>query len=271
MAELAGDRIIGIEEKPERPKTNLAVTGIYMYDSSVFDKCRQLTPSRRNELEITDVNNAYIREGTMTFNYLSRWWTDAGTFDSLRRATNLVADTRAGAPPFMSSVAAALQPSSGSHSPTQRASARSFSSRNRLISSQAYAFNRFLSFPMTALLLRSLPPRRRSRRQFPANSTQVSSALSYPGTIKAFHYHRHQTDLWVPAQSMLQVSLVDLRADSPTHGVRNTLYVGQLRPWQILIPPASAHGYKCHWATAAMLVYVHNRHYNPGRRRAHPA
>ena len=98
VAELAGDRIIGIEEKPEHPKTNLAVTGIYMYDSTVFEKCRHLTPSRRGELEITDVNNAYIREGTMSFNYLSGWWTDAGTFDSLRRATNLVADTRAGVP-----------------------------------------------------------------------------------------------------------------------------------------------------------------------------
>lgn len=99
VAELSGDRIVGIEEKPEKPKTNLAVTGIYMYDSTVFEKCRHLTPSRRGELEITDVNNAYIREGTMSFNYLTGWWTDAGTFDSLRRATNLVADTRAGVNP----------------------------------------------------------------------------------------------------------------------------------------------------------------------------
>ena len=96
VAELDGDRIIGIEEKPEHPKTNLAVTGIYMYDATVFEKCRHLKPSRRGELEITDVNNAYIREGTMSFNYLSGWWTDAGTFDSLRRATNLVAETRVG-------------------------------------------------------------------------------------------------------------------------------------------------------------------------------
>ena len=96
VAELDGDRIIGIEEKPEHPKTNLAVTGIYMYDATVFEKCRHLKPSRRGELEITDVNNAYIREGTMSFNYLSGWWTDAGTFDSLRRATNLVAEIRTG-------------------------------------------------------------------------------------------------------------------------------------------------------------------------------
>ena len=93
VAELDGGRIVGIEEKPKKPKSNYAVTGIYMYDETVFDKCRTLVPSRRGELEITDVNNAYIREGVMTFAYLDGWWTDAGTFDSLRRATNLVAET----------------------------------------------------------------------------------------------------------------------------------------------------------------------------------
>ncbi len=98
---------------------------------------------------------------------------------------------------------------------------------------------------------------------FPTTSTQVSSALSYPGTIKAFHYHRLQTDLWVPVQGMFQVGLVDLRPDSPTYGLRNTLYVGQLRHWQILIPPGVAHGYKVIGEQAAMLVYVTDRHYNP--------
>lgn len=97
VAEIAGDRIIGIEEKPQNPKSNHAVTGIYMYDQTVFDKIKTLVPSRRGELEITDVNNAYIREGTMTFAYLEGWWTDAGTFESLLRATNLVART-AGVP-----------------------------------------------------------------------------------------------------------------------------------------------------------------------------
>jgi glucose-1-phosphate thymidylyltransferase len=91
VAELKGNRITGIEEKPRQPKSNLAVTGIYLYDPSVFDKCRELKPSNRGELEITDVNNAYIREGAMTFSILDGWWTDAGTFDSLLRATNLVA------------------------------------------------------------------------------------------------------------------------------------------------------------------------------------
>jgi glucose-1-phosphate thymidylyltransferase len=94
VAEVSGDRIVGIEEKPRKPKSNYAVTGIYMYDASVFDKIQTLVPSGRGELEITDVNNAYIREGTMSFSYLDGWWTDAGTFDSLLRAANLVADSR---------------------------------------------------------------------------------------------------------------------------------------------------------------------------------
>lgn len=94
VAEIAGNRIVGIEEKPREPKSDYAVTGIYMYDASVFEKIKTLVPSSRGELEITDVNNAYIREGTMTFAYLDGWWTDAGTFDSLLRAGNLVAQSR---------------------------------------------------------------------------------------------------------------------------------------------------------------------------------
>jgi glucose-1-phosphate thymidylyltransferase len=93
VAEVSGGRIVGIEEKPARPKSNRAVTGIYMYDASVFEKIKTLVPSNRGELEITDVNNAYIREGTMTFSDLEGWWTDAGTFDSLLRAANLVAQS----------------------------------------------------------------------------------------------------------------------------------------------------------------------------------
>jgi glucose-1-phosphate thymidylyltransferase len=93
VAELDGGRIIGIEEKPANPKSPYAVTGIYLYDETVFEKVRTLVPSKRGELEITDVNNAYIREGTMTFSFLEGWWTDAGTFDSLLRAANLVAGT----------------------------------------------------------------------------------------------------------------------------------------------------------------------------------
>lgn len=95
VAEVVGQRIAGIEEKPRQPKSNYAVTGIYMYDETVFDKIKTLVPSRRGELEITDVNNAYISEGTMTFSYLSGWWTDAGTFESLLRAANLVAQSAA--------------------------------------------------------------------------------------------------------------------------------------------------------------------------------
>ena len=98
---------------------------------------------------------------------------------------------------------------------------------------------------------------------FPAASTQVSAALSYPGTIKAFHIHKLQTDFWAVAGGMLQVALVDLRGESPTYGRRNTRYVGKLRPWQILIPPGVAHGYKVIGQEPAMLVYVTNRFYNP--------
>jgi len=93
VAEMVDGRIVGIEEKPKKPKSNYAVTGIYMYDGAVFEKVRALVPSRRGELEITDVNNAYIREGSMTYSHLEGWWTDAGTFESLLRAGNLVART----------------------------------------------------------------------------------------------------------------------------------------------------------------------------------
>jgi glucose-1-phosphate thymidylyltransferase len=96
VAEMEGDRIVGIEEKPPQPKSHDAVIGIYMYDGTVFDKVKTLVPSRRGELEITDVNNAYIREGTMSFSHLEGWWTDAGTFESLLRAANLVAGTSHG-------------------------------------------------------------------------------------------------------------------------------------------------------------------------------
>src|SRR5665213_2090914 len=93
VAEFDGDRIKGIEEKPKQPKSNFAVTGIYMYDATVFDKIKTCKPSHRNELEITDVNNAYVAEGSMTYSFLDGWWTDAGTFDSLLRAANLVRQT----------------------------------------------------------------------------------------------------------------------------------------------------------------------------------
>lgn len=95
VPELDGDKVLGIEEKPSDPKSDLAVIGIYFYDATVFDVIRTLVPSGRGELEITDVNNHYIRRGEMTWNQLDGWWTDAGTFDSLLRASNLVAETGA--------------------------------------------------------------------------------------------------------------------------------------------------------------------------------
>jgi glucose-1-phosphate thymidylyltransferase len=105
VAEVQGDRVINIEEKPARPRSNYAVTGIYMFDGTVFDKIRGIVRSARGELEITDVNNAYIREGTLTFSYLEGWWTDAGTFDSLLRAGSLVAQSRRTEADSMSAVA----------------------------------------------------------------------------------------------------------------------------------------------------------------------
>lgn len=98
---------------------------------------------------------------------------------------------------------------------------------------------------------------------FPPETTQISAALSLPGTIKAFHIHRFQTDYWSPASGMFQVALVDLRPGSPAFGKRNTMYVGALRPWQILIPPGVGHGYKVIGQEPGMLVYVTDRTYNP--------
>ena len=95
VPEISGGQVVAIEEKPGQPKSGYAVTGIYMYDRQVFDCIRTLHPSARGELEITDVNNFYIRRGQLTWDELDGWWTDAGTFESLLRASNLVAQTGA--------------------------------------------------------------------------------------------------------------------------------------------------------------------------------
>ena len=95
VPELDGQRVVRIEEKPEFPKSEFAVIGIYMYDASVYEIIRTLKPSGRGELEITDVNNAYIDRNEMTWEELEGWWTDAGTFESLLHASNLVAETGA--------------------------------------------------------------------------------------------------------------------------------------------------------------------------------
>ena len=95
VPELDGQRVLRIDEKPNQPKSEYAVIGIYMYDSAVFNIIRTLKPSGRGELEITDVNNAYISRGEMTWEELEGWWTDAGTFESLLHASNLVAETGA--------------------------------------------------------------------------------------------------------------------------------------------------------------------------------
>lgn len=98
---------------------------------------------------------------------------------------------------------------------------------------------------------------------YPPETSQVSATLTRPGVIKAFHHHQHQHDCWTVVNGMLQIALVDLRRDSETFGQRNTLYVGTMRPWQVLIPPGVAHGYKVISPEPAMLVYVTSRFYNP--------
>jgi glucose-1-phosphate thymidylyltransferase len=95
VPEIEGDRIVRVEEKPKNPKSNYAVIGIYFYDPQVFDIIKTLKPSHRGELEITDVNNRYIEQGLMTWDVLEGWWTDAGTFESLLRANQLVSQTGA--------------------------------------------------------------------------------------------------------------------------------------------------------------------------------
>jgi glucose-1-phosphate thymidylyltransferase len=92
---LDGRRVVRIDEKPAKPQSEYAVIGIYMYDAEVYEIIRSLEPSARGELEITDVNNAYIARDAMTWEEIEGWWTDAGTFESLLRASNLVAETGA--------------------------------------------------------------------------------------------------------------------------------------------------------------------------------
>ncbi len=96
VAELNGDRVISIEEKPVQPRSNLAVTGVYMYDSEVFEIIKTLKPSGRGELEITDVNNAYIKRGELAYDIFKGWWTDAGTFESLHLANQLLRENDLG-------------------------------------------------------------------------------------------------------------------------------------------------------------------------------
>lgn len=95
VPELDGENVLRIEEKPQNPKSDYAVIGIYFFDSTVFDIIKTLKPSERGELEITDVNNHYIERGEMSWNELEGWWTDAGTFESLLRASNLIAESGA--------------------------------------------------------------------------------------------------------------------------------------------------------------------------------
>ena len=98
---------------------------------------------------------------------------------------------------------------------------------------------------------------------FTPETTQVSATLTYPGIVKAFRYHLRQYDCWTVVKGMLQIVLADVRKGSPTFGQRNTLYVGNSRTWQVLIPPGVAHGYKVIGTDSAVLVYVTSRFYDP--------
>ena len=98
---------------------------------------------------------------------------------------------------------------------------------------------------------------------FPPATTQVSATVTYPGIVKAFHYHLRQYDCWTVVTGMLQIALADVRKGSPTFGQRNTLYVGNSRTWQVLIPPGVAHGYKVIGTESAVLVYVTSSFYDP--------
>ncbi len=99
--------------------------------------------------------------------------------------------------------------------------------------------------------------------ELPSGQCQASAALSYPGTIKAFHYHKRQVDYWTPVAGMFQVALVDLRDESPTFGVKNTMYIGELQPWRLWVPPGVGHGYKVIGESPGILVYLTSNHYNP--------
>lgn len=96
-----------------------------------------------------------------------------------------------------------------------------------------------------------------------AGPVQVSAALSYAGTIKAVHYHRLQTDLWVPVRGQFQFALFDLRVESPTYGAVNTIFAGEWRPWRVRIPAGVGHGYKVLGPEPGLMVYATDRHYDP--------
>ncbi len=98
VAELKGEKVIGIEEKPKEPKSNFAVTGLYIYDSEVFNAIKTLKPSGRGELEITDVNNYYVNRGAMEYGVLEGFWSDAGTFESLLRSSLMIQKNRLDSP-----------------------------------------------------------------------------------------------------------------------------------------------------------------------------
>ena len=220
---------------PLTPRSNYAVTGIYMYDATVFDKIKTLVPSGRGELEITDVNNAYIREGSMTFSFLEGWWTDAGTFDSLLRAANLVAQSvgrrrwQRAARCWSDGAAELMAEANGGAGAWPPWTAWNWRSRmpegiGALIgapdSPDLIEGVRVQPFPVypddRGYFLEVQRIGRGLAAAFPPEThARFRRRSATRATIKAFHYHLHQTDCWTPAMGMLQVALVDLRLGSP--------------------------------------------------------
>ena len=247
VAEIEGDRIVGIEEKPKQPKSNYAVTGIYMYDATVFDKIRTLVPSGRGELEITDVNNAYIREGSMTFSYLDGWWTDAGTF-RFAAARRQPGGADAGASPGdcgrRDSMATKRRriprlPASPCSIPgCEKGIGAVITSPDSpdLIAGVRVRAARICGRTIAATFSKCMRMGRGLAAAFPDEPRRFRPRSIIPAPSRRSTIHRYQTDCWTPVAGMLQVALVDLREGSPTFGARNTLYIGALRPWQILIP-----------------------------------
>ncbi len=252
---------------PRSRNRNFAVTGIYMYDPTVFDKIHTCKPSRRNELEITDVNNAYIREGTMTYSFLRR------LVDGRRHLRLSAARRESGG---------ANAADRGRAAYSRRGAKMTHAGALVEIPKCPHGIGDVILAPDSPKLIAGVKcapftvwPDDRGfflevqraglglSAHFPKETTQISAALNYPGIIKAFHFHRHQTDCWTPAMNMIQIALVDLRPDSPTFGNRNTIYAGNLRPWQILIPPGVAHGYKVVGTGPSMLIYATDRFYDP--------
>ena len=247
-----GDKIIRIEEKPKQPQSRYAVTGFYMYDARVFDRIRGLKPSARGELEITDVNNLYLSDGRLSYSILEGWWTDAGTFDSLLRANNLVAQTGANKVGSSGSRDDRSQPSG----PGQVAGKGSASER--------VGEGKMLEVCPTEIPdVKIIQPRRHSDQRGFFSETYNKRALLEVGieldfvqdnhslsaqqvVVRGLHYQvpplAQDKLIRVVRGSVFDVA-VDLRRRSPTYG-KHVSVILSAKTWnQVLVPRGFAHGF----------------------------